>query len=132
MLICEAGDILLYGTPPNFDTHLILDGERMEDPGEDRYFFHVAIALDANRNIEAQGKTVAIDQLDYGKLAVFRPPIRAPRMKTGIEAVRECVGQRYDWLAIINDALSYRNGAHIRIKRRRTGKFPRRTTEVSV
>ncbi|GMA59661.1 hypothetical protein GCM10025859_01010 [Alicyclobacillus fastidiosus] len=115
MLTCETGDILLYSTPPNFDTCLVIEGERMEDPGESRYFFHVAIALDANRKIEARGKTVAIDQIDYGQFAVFRPPVPPSRIQAGIEAVRECIGQHYDWLAIINDGMSYltRDLAHL-------------------
>lgn len=107
MILCKAGDILLYEKPPNLDTRLILDGERMEDPGENRYFYHVAIALDVNRKIEAQGATVAIDQIDYGKFAVFRPPIPESHVKAGIASAMKCVGQKYDWLAIINDALSY-------------------------
>ncbi|WP_436663535.1 hypothetical protein ACOALA_13405 [Alicyclobacillus acidoterrestris] len=107
MIICEPGDILLYGRAPNLDTRLILKGERMEDPGEDKYFYHVAIALDANWKIEAQGKTVAITEIDYERCTVFRPPIPEWRVKLGLAAVMRCEGQKYDWLAIVNDGLSY-------------------------
>ncbi|MFB5192646.1 hypothetical protein [Alicyclobacillus fastidiosus] len=118
MLICESGDILLYETPPNLDTRLILKGERMEDPGGARYFYHVAIALDANWKIEAQGKTVAITDIDYGRFAVFRPPIPPSRVKNGVAAVRDCVGQNYDWLAIMNDGLSYLTRGRIHLPKR--------------
>jgi len=104
---CWPGDILFYDNPPNLSTHLIVDGEHLEDPGEGVYFYHVAIALDANDKAEADGKCVEINPIDYGKFIAFRPPLSRAQIRWGLFALRELVGERYDWWMIADDALRF-------------------------
>lgn len=107
MLICEPGDILMYRHGNTLDKRLIDFGERLEDGAQSPMYYHVAIALGPNLKIEAQGKSVAIDTIDYGNFDPYRPPLSAAQIHDGLTAVKKCVGQPYDWWLIINDALSY-------------------------
>ncbi|WDL96956.1 hypothetical protein [Alicyclobacillus sp. ALC3] len=104
---CGAGDILLYHRPPNLSTRLIEDGERLEDPGEPEYFYHVAIALDKYTKIEANGKTVAKANIDYGKFRTFRLPFGHDAIQRGLNLVLSYEGEPYDWPLIIDDGLRY-------------------------
>lgn len=116
--IARPGDILMYRHAPNFDTKLIQFGEELEDGCEQDEYYHCAIALNPNTKIEAQGKSVAVDQIDYGNFDVFRPPLMADQISEGLSAVKECIGQRYDWVLIIDDALRYltRNLIHLPVR----------------
>jgi|GEM_PF-5092489 len=107
MFDCYPGDILMYDKPPNFSTHLIVDGEHLEDPGQSIYFYHVAVALDAKAKIEANEHKVAIADIDYGNFLVFRPPISAVDVFKGLDAVKKLEGQGYDYLMILDDTLRF-------------------------
>ncbi len=107
MYIAEPGDILLYRKSPSIADRLVEFGERLEDGAQDREYYHVAIALNANDKIEAYGKSVAIHPIDYGNFDAFRPPIAPRRIGIGLGTIRQYVGQAYDWWLIIDDALRY-------------------------
>lgn len=108
MILYRPGDILLYRDPPNFSTRLIIDGERMEDPDEHPYYYHVAIVLNTQLKIEAQGKNVAVARIDNGGVFdCFRAPIPRSNIDDGLDKIRKYVGQPYDWSAIVDDALRY-------------------------
>ncbi|GMA64939.1 hypothetical protein NZD89_06025 [Alicyclobacillus fastidiosus] len=107
MYLAKPGDILLYRKSPSIGDDLIIEGESFEDGRQDREYYHVAIALDANNKIEAYGKSVAIHPIDYGNFDAFRPPIGSHRVKSALAVIRRCVGQGYDWWLIIDDAIRY-------------------------
>ncbi|WDL97791.1 hypothetical protein [Alicyclobacillus sp. ALC3] len=98
---------MLYHKPPNLSTRLIEFGEKLEDPGHAQYFYHVALALGPYYKIEADGKTVAINPIDYGKFEGFRPPIPPKQRDAALAQVHKLVGEPYDWWLIIDDALKY-------------------------
>lgn len=107
MYLAKPGDILLYKKSPSILDKFIIDGEILEDGLHHREYYHVAIALDASNKIEAYGKSVRIDAIDYGNFDAFRPPISHPRIQTALSAVQKFVGQYYDWWLIVDDALRY-------------------------
>lgn len=107
MQYVKAGDILLYGHAPNFETRMIQFGEILEDGIQDQEFYHVAIALNALNKIEANGKYVEINPIDYGKFSIFRPPIDQLNIKKGLDESCQLVGEPYDWLLIFDDVLRY-------------------------
>lgn len=96
----------MYRYAPNLDTRLIQLGELLED-GRPRPYYHTAIALDVNRKIEAQGKTVAITEIDYGNFEPFRPPLTRTQIEEGLSVVLADEGEPYDWPLIIDDGLRY-------------------------
>lgn len=104
---CKPGDLLFYSRTPNLSTRLIEYGERMEDPGQSVYVYHVAIALGAYDKLEADGHSVAINPIDYGKFEACRPPMSPARINRGLAKVCTYVGQRYDWPLIVDDGLRY-------------------------
>lgn len=103
----REGDILLYSHAPNLSTRLIQFGEELEDGMQPVECYHVAIALDGYRKIEADGKNVAINPIDYERCAVFRPPIDKGHIRQGLGETLKLVDQPYDWVLILDDALRY-------------------------
>ncbi len=107
MIWAQPGDILLYFRAPNLGTRLIQVGEELEDGVDKRMAYHVAVAMDQYTKIEANGHSVADAPIDYANCRVFRPPILSQNIHNGLHAVRKLIGQRYDWVLILDDALRY-------------------------
>ncbi|MCL6442088.1 MAG: hypothetical protein K6T83_01255 [Alicyclobacillus sp.] len=104
---CKPGDILLYPHPPNLSTRLIELGERLEDGKQPIEFYHVALALGPYDKLEADGKRVEVNPIDYGKFIAYRPPIPKDRRDKALAEMRKYIGQPYDWWLILDDALRY-------------------------
>lgn len=113
--LCRPGDILLYRKKRTLSTDAIELGEWLEDGAESREYYHVAIALDAYRKIEADGRSVAINLIDYGNFDAFRLPVNKSRRLWALSRIRNFVGQPYDWWLILDDGLRYltRNKIHL-------------------
>jgi hypothetical protein len=107
MIQCQSGDILLYRKSPTLFEQLVEDFEQFED-GRQRYqFYHCGIALDTWNTIEADGRRVNVNPIDYEKASIFRPPIQNPDINYALGKIRKFIGQRYDWMLILDDAIRY-------------------------
>ncbi|MCF8566926.1 hypothetical protein LLE49_19590 [Alicyclobacillus tolerans] len=117
MYIAEPGDILLYRKPfAAYIPDIAIDlGEMLEDGPQPKYFFHCAIALNANVKLEADGRRVAVHPIDYGKFEPYRPPIPRGRREKGLQYVETMEGQRYDWIVDIDDGLRYLTHNHVHL-----------------
>lgn len=101
----QRGDILLYRKPPTFFTRLIEFGESLEDEGEDKYFYHVALALSDSRKIEADMLKVSERDIDFSESCeVYRP---IGDVEPTIPLVTSHIGEMYSLLADVDDGLSY-------------------------
>lgn len=115
MLICQPGDILVYYRNPSVIDRGIQLAEEIEDGPQPRFYYHVAIALDANRKLEAY-RRVGIHPIEYNDtFDVFRPPIAHRRRDNALQFVRSFVGQRYDYILILDDALRYLTHGHVHL-----------------
>jgi hypothetical protein len=115
----REGDILLYYEGGRRFAPFIEIGEILEDGRQPREYYHAAIALDSRHKIETDGFPVMITNIIYdGSFDVFRPPIPLPDIRRGLYATRQLIGQRYDWLLIIDDALRFLTRGVIHLPRK--------------
>lgn len=110
---CRPGDVLLYEHPPTRLTKLIEDGECREDPGEKRYFYHCAVALDAYSKIEADGRDTTINPIDYGNFACFRPPYDPVKLDGALSWARTQEGRLYGWIGVFDEGLRDISGGYL-------------------
>lgn len=115
---CRPGDVLIYFKAPNLTTRIIEYGEERIDPGEDRYAYHVAVALDAFAKIEADGKETEINPIDYGRFEVYRPPYPDPaRMSSALLWGCAQRGRLYGWIGIIDQGIRDISGGRLHLPR---------------
>lgn len=104
----EKGDLLFYYKKKNFLIfgNLIKFGEFLEDGRQEKTYFHVAIALDDKTLLEADGKTVTKNPIDYEDgFDVYR--VSLPKLDDAIQYALSLEGEKYDWTLIIDDGLKY-------------------------
>jgi hypothetical protein len=117
--LIREGDILLYYKGGAWSAPLIDLGEILEDGWQKREYYHCAVALDAQQKIETDGYPVKVDNIQYdGSFDLFRPPIPAQDIRRGLDATRQLIGQKYDWLLIVDDALRFTSRGIIHLPRR--------------
>lgn len=116
-MFANPGDILLYRKNPSVFDRLIVEFEEKEHRKQKEYFYHVGIALDSWNTIEADGRYVEVNPIDYERAEIFRPPISQQSINYALNEIRKYIGQRYDWMLILDDALRYitRNLIHLPI-----------------
>ncbi|WAH35060.1 hypothetical protein [Alicyclobacillus dauci] len=114
---CEPGDVLVYFKPVNLTTRLIEYGEERIDPGEDRYAYHVAIALDRYNKVEANGQATEINPIDYDRCEVFRPPYDPAKLPGALAWAHMQVGRLYGWIGIIDQGLRDISGGLLHLPR---------------
>jgi hypothetical protein len=105
--IVEPGDILLYRKLRNRKTESIKFIQRLKDGPHVREYYHVAIALDKQSKIEANGKVVTIEPVNDEQCDVFRPPIPPQQRNSGIDYMKRLAGEPYDWWLVTDDILRY-------------------------
>lgn len=103
--IIQPGDILLYRKLHNGHTESIRFLERLENGAQALEYYHVALAFDSQSKIEANGKKVTIDPIDFGSFDVFRPPIPLQQRNIAIQHMKDLVGEPYDWWLVADDIL---------------------------
>lgn len=115
MFTCQPGDVLLYRKDPSLFDRLVDEFEEAERPKQKKYFYHCGIALNQFETIEADGRYVEVNPIDYERAEIFRPPISQQSINYALSEIRRYIGQRYDWMLIIDDALRYltRNLIHL-------------------
>ncbi len=106
--LIQRGDVLGYYKATTTLEALIQFGERLEDGPHNREYYHVAVALDNFSKIEADGVKVAINPItsDNG-YAIFRLPVSQSKIDQALTKLRGLMGQRYDWVLIVDDGLRY-------------------------
>lgn len=105
MFTAEPGDILLYRRLQTTEVREIDFIERLSDGSQPYYYYHCAIALDANMQIESNGKTVVTQLIVDEGFDAFRPPVRTEERNSALELLQRFVGQKYDWILIADDIL---------------------------
>lgn len=104
----QPGDILLYYKGGGWSAPAIKLGEILEDGLQPREYYHAAVALDAQHKIETNGFPVSITEIIFDKsFDVFRPPIEPEDIQRGLHETLKLIGQKYDWVAIVDDALRF-------------------------
>ncbi len=108
MIDIRAGDILLYYHSPDLIDRGIDFFEWFEHPYQPLYFYHAAVALSHDRQIEAF-RHVEIRAIPYTDrpFMIFRPPICDSVIDKGLDHIQRYVGQSYDYTVIVDDALRY-------------------------
>lgn len=103
---CGPGTALFYFRATQFDERLVDEGEEWQDPKAPRYYYHVAVALDAKEKIEALGIGVCRDNIVYdGAFDAISPPVDPKKKNEALAKLLTLVGQRYDWWEDLDDAL---------------------------
>lgn len=108
-MVFKQGDILLYYRPPTFLTKLITFGEILEDGKQKREYYHVAVVVDSEHKVEANGKNVSIAPIHNGGVfdAYRLNSVYQNKIPYAIEQVISYVGQPYDYLLIFGLAIEY-------------------------
>lgn len=117
-MFANPGDILLYRKDPSVFDGLVDEFEEMEYRKQKEYFYHVGIALNNFETIEADGRYVEVNPIDYERADIFRPPINQQSINYALGEIRKYIGQSYDWILILDDALRYltRNLIHLPVR----------------
>jgi hypothetical protein len=103
--VVKTGDILLY-YPSNLIWEAVVVGEILEDGIQDKEYCHVAIALNDREKIEADGHAVVINPIDYKeRFDVYTVSEDRDAIHKALTSVQKYLGQGYDWLEIIDQAL---------------------------
>jgi hypothetical protein len=105
MYIAEPGDILLYHKLLTLEVREINLIQRLKTGPQSKFYYHSAIALDSKTLIESDGKRVVVNEILQGGFDAFRPPIPLEGRLAGIAYIRSLVGQKYDWLVVLDDVL---------------------------
>lgn len=110
-MLIRTGDILMYYRPTK--PHRLVEraiqlGEILEDGIQDREYYHVAIAVDAQTKVEANGVYVAKADIEKNRsFDLFRPPIAHHVRHQAMQTILTMEGQKYDWWLIFDDVLRY-------------------------
>lgn len=114
--ICKEGDILLYYGDPNYIDRGIQWFEQIEDPGDDIYVYHVAIAVSAFEQIAADRRVELRPITLERAFIVCRPDIPKGRVDVALGKLRaKMLGKVYGYMLIVDDALRdiSRNRLHL-------------------
>ena len=104
----QPGDVLGYYKANNAYDDLIQWAEYAEDGIRHPEYYHVAVALDAQRKIEAVEGGVRIDPIvQDGTFNTFRLPVAPTRVAPALAKLERLVGEHYDNWLIVDDALRY-------------------------
>lgn len=122
--ICKEGDILLYYGDPNIIDEGIQWFERLEDPGDDIYVYHCAIAVSAFEKIEADRRVEERAITLERPFIVCSPPIPKGRVDVALGKLRaKMLGKVYGYVLILDDALRYLSGNRIHLPERLMKRF---------
>lgn len=102
---CEPGDLLIYSKNPDFFDKLVDLGEELEDGVHKVEVYHIAVALDRYKKIEALTTDVAVDSIDYGNFVICRPPYDPDNLKEALRWALTQEGKPYGWLGVIDQGL---------------------------
>lgn len=114
---CKPGDCLIYFKSKSVTAELIRFGERLQDPNEDMYAFHIAVALDKYRKIETNGAPTEIRTIDYGNFLVFRPPYDSAKLPAALRWIQKLEGRWYGWIGVIDQGMRDLTGGYVHLPR---------------
>lgn len=118
LVTAREGDILLFYANPTFEQELIELGERLEDGPQPRMYYHCAVATGERRKIEALSRVYETSISYDGSFDVFRPSIPLVNVRKGLRYLRGLLGERYDWLLIVDDGLRYLTQSIVHLPKR--------------
>ncbi|GMA60073.1 hypothetical protein NZD89_10885 [Alicyclobacillus fastidiosus] len=105
MYVRQQGDILMFRRLQTLEVREIDWIERLKDGRQPYIYYHCSVVVDENTQIESDGKMVITNTIPSGGFDAFRPPILPENRQRGVEQVKKLVGQKYDWVLIVDDAL---------------------------
>lgn len=106
--VCQEGDILLYYGNPNWIDRGIEWFEQQQDPGDDIYVYHVAIAVSAFEQIAADRRVELRPITLERAFIICSPPIPKGRVDVALGKLRaKMLGKIYGYMLIADDAVRY-------------------------
>ena len=118
--LVEPGDVLAYWRVRSIFEELIDAGETLEDGRQAKEYYHVSVALNGKQQIEALTSSgVGIHPIIYdGSFDVFKVPVSKSQRDRGLGKAVLLDGNKYNWWAVVDDALGMLTFDSVRLPKR--------------
>lgn len=105
MYVEQPGDILMFRELDTLEVREIDWIERLKDGQQPYLYYHCSIVVDKDTLMESNGYKVVLRRTPSTGFDAFRPPLSLDKRRQAIEQLKGLIGQKYDWVLIVDDVL---------------------------